>query len=478
MSWAYRLAQMGTPIWALLFPPAGSAADVRALAAGAASDSQLLSGRGVGPAAERIDVPSTVIVGSQWGDEGKGRVVDLLSADADLVVRYQGGNNAGHTVWVGEERYAFHLIPTGILRGKLSVLGAGMVIDVSVLLQEAADLSSRGVPVQGNLRLSENAHLILPYHKVLEAAEEERRGARAIGTTRRGIGPAHEDKVARRGIRVGDLRDADGLARKLDDILAYKNAIIERVYGLPALNRGEIYEDLRAQYAEIKDWICDTSTLVLDALCSKRKVLFEGAHGTMLDIDWGTYPYVTSSNPLSGTVCAGAGVGPKWIDRIIGVAKAYTTRVGAGPFPTKQEHEVAAAIRELGGEYGTTTGRARDVGWLDCVVLRKSARLNGLDSLAITHLDVLGQFDEIPVCVNYQCDGATVSEFPNDLETLARCRPMYEKLPGWKSDISGTRSFEDLPTNAKRYVNRICESVGVPISHVLVGRQRDQSIII
>ena len=422
-------------------------------------------------------MPSTVVVGSQWGDEGKGRVVDLLSADADLVVRYQGGNNAGHTVWVGEERYAFHLIPTGILRGKLSMLGAGMVIDVSVLLQEADELSSRGVPVHGNLRLSENAHLILPYHKVMEAAEEERRGAQAIGTTRRGIGPAYEDKVARRGIRVGDLRDADGLARKLDDVLAYKNTIIERVYELPALNRDEIYEDLRAKYARFKDWICDTSTLVLDALCSKKKVLFEGAHGTMLDIDWGTYPYVTSSNPLSGAVCAGAGVGPKWIDRIIGVAKAYTTRVGAGPFPTKQP-EIAHIIRDLGGEYGTTTGRARDVGWLDCVVLRKSARLNGLDSLAITHLDVLGQFDEIPVCVAYRCDGHEISEFPNDLDTLSRCRPVYENLPGWKSDISGLQTSADLPEKAKRYLNRLSELVGAPVSHVLVGRRRGQDIIL
>jgi len=439
---------------------------------------RLLSGRGVGPAAKRIDVPGTVVVGSQWGDEGKGRVVDLLAADADLVVRYQGGNNAGHTVWVGDQRYAFHLIPTGILRGKLSVLGAGMVIDLSVLLQEETELSSRGVPVRGNLRISGNAHLILPYHKVMEGAEEERRGSKAIGTTRRGIGPAYEDKMARRGIRVGDLRDADRLAQKLDDILAYKNPIIERVYGLSPVDRDEIHQDLRAKYEHFKDEICDTSTLVLGYLAGKKNVLFEGAHGTMLDIDWGTYPYVTSSSPLSGTVCAGAGVGPKWISSIIGVAKAYTTRVGAGPFPTRQDQEVAKTIRELGGEYGTTTGRARDVGWLDCVVLRKSARLNGLDSLAITHLDVLGEFDEIPVCTSYQCDGASTADFPNDIDVLSRCRPMYEKLPGWKTDISGVRAFRDLPEKAKRYLNRLSELVGVPVSHVLVGRQRGQDIIL
>jgi len=404
--------------------------------------------------------------------------VDLLAADADLVVRYHGGNNAGHTVWVGDQRFAFHLIPTGVLRGKLSVLGAGMVIDLSVLLQEETDLASRGAPVQGNLRISENAHLILPYHKVMEGAEEEQRGARAIGTTRRGIGPAYEDKVARRGLRVGDLRDPKGLLSKLDDVLAYKNAIIERCYGLPAINRDEIYEDLRAKYEHFKEWVCDTSTLVLDHLSSGKNVLFEGAHGAMLDIDWGTYPFVTSSSPLSGTVCSGAGIGPKWLDRIVGVAKAYTTRVGAGPFPTKQVAEVAKKIRELGGEYGTTTGRERDVGWLDCVVLRKAVRLNGLDSLAITHLDVLDSFDEIPVCVSYRCEGKELRDFPNDIDVLDHCEPVYETLPGWKCDISGVRSFADLPENAKRYVNRASELAGAPISHVLVGRQRDQSIFV
>ena len=404
--------------------------------------------------------------------------MDLLAADADLVVRYHGGNNAGHTVWVGDQRFAFHLIPTGVLRGKLSVLGAGMVIDLSVLLQEETDLASRGAPVQGNLRISENAHLILPYHKVMEGAEEEQRGARAIGTTRRGIGPAYEDKVARRGLRVGDLRDPKGLLSKLDDVLAYKNAIIERCYGLPAINRDEIYEDLRAKYEHFKEWICDTSTLVLDHLSSGKNVLFEGAHGAMLDIDWGTYHFVTSSSPLSGTVCSGAGIGPKWLDRIVGVAKAYTTRVGAGPFPTKQVADVAKKIRELGGEYGTTTGRERDVGWLDCVVLRKAVRLNGLDSLAITHLDVLDSFDEIPVCVSYRREGKELRDFPNDIDVLDHCEPVYETLPGWKCDISGVRSFADLPENAKRYVNRASELAGAPISHVLVGRQRDQSIFV
>lgn len=423
-------------------------------------------------------MPATVVVGSQWGDEGKGRVVDLLAAEADVVVRYQGGNNAGHTVWVGDQRFAFHLIPTGILRGKLSVLSAGMVIDLTVLSEEEEELASRGVPVQGKLRISENAHLILPYHKLLEQAEERRRGARAIGTTGRGIGPAYEDKVARRGLRVGDLCDPDGLAEKLGAIVEYKNLILQRVYGSPPVDADRIYNDLRVMHDHYREAICDTSALVNEALARGQSVLFEGAHGTMLDIDWGTYPYVTSSNPLSGAVCAGAGIGPKWLDRIVGVSKAYTTRVGAGPLPTKQEDSVAQAMRDLGGEYGTTTGRKRDIGWLDCVVLRKAARLNGLDALAMTHLDVLGQFSEIPVCVSYSCDGQPVPEFPNDTDRLARCQPVYETLPGWQRDISEARRFSDLPANAERYVRRVEELVGVPVCYILVGRERDQDIIL
>ncbi len=423
-------------------------------------------------------MPATVVVGSQWGDEGKGRIVDLLAAEAEVVVRYQGGNNAGHTVWVGEHRFAFHLIPTGILRGKLSLLGAGMVIDLDVLLQEENELAAAGVEVIGKLRISENAHLILPYHKLLEAAEEDRLGSKAIGTTRRGIGPAYEDKAARRGLRIGDLRDEDALADKLTSLVAYKNLILSKVYGAPQVDAEKIFNDLRVLYGHYADAICDTSLLVEEALASGKNVLFEGAHGTMLDLDWGTYPYVTSSSPTSGAVASGAGIGPKYVGRVIGAAKAYTTRVGAGPFPTEVGEEIAASMREPGGEFGTTTGRARRIGWFDAVVVRKTSRINGLDALAITHLDVLGQFAEIPVCVAYACDGERTAHFPNDLGRLARCQPVYETLPGWQSDISGARSFGDLPANAQRYVRRIEELVEVPISHVLVGRQRDQSIIL
>jgi adenylosuccinate synthase len=423
-------------------------------------------------------MPATVVVGSQWGDEGKGRVVDLLAADADLIVRYQGGNNAGHTVWVGDQKFAMHLIPTGILRGKLSLLGAGMVIDLDVLLEEEAELSSHGVQVAGNIRISENAHLILPYHKLIEAAEEERRGKDAIGTTRRGIGPAYEDKAARRGIRMGDLRDLDTLAAKLDTVVKYKNLLLKNVYKSRAVDPDKIYNDLRVLWDHFGAMVCDTSLIVQEALEAGRDILFEGAHGTMLDIDWGTYPYVTSSNPLSGEVCAGAGVGPKAIDRVVGAAKAYTTRVGAGPFPTELEESVAEKMREPGGEFGSTTGRARRIGWFDAVVVRKSVRLNGIDSLALTHLDVLGEFDEIPICVGYRRGGEGVPNFPNQIEVLAQCEPVYETMPGWKSDISHVKRFGDLPANAQAYVRRIAALVGASVSHVLVGKQRDQSIVV
>ncbi len=423
-------------------------------------------------------MPATVVVGSQWGDEGKGRVIDLLSAEADLVVRFGGGNNAGHTVWVGEQRYAMHLIPTGILRHKLSLLGAGMVIDLAVLREEEQALTEAGIAVFEHLRISENAHLILPYHKLQEAEEEARLGAKAIGTTRRGIGPAYEDKAARRGLRMGDLREAARLREKLECVVEYKNFLLGRVYGVPPIEVTPLYEALCEHYRYYATSICDTSLLVNEALRGGKNVLFEGAQGTMLDPDWGTYPYVTSSSPMSGAVACGAGVGPKYIGRVLGTAKAYTSRVGAGPFPTEMPEEIAATMREQGGEFGTTTGRARRIGWFDAVVVRKSARLNGLDALAITHLDVLDRFEEIPLCVAYECGGERTTEFPNDLGQVAACRPVYETMPGWKEDISGARAFDDLPKNAQRYVRRIEELVEAPVSHLLVGRQREQSILL
>jgi len=395
-----------------------------------------------------------------------------------MVVRFQGGSNAGHTVWVGDQRFAFHHIPTGVLRGKTSILGAGMVLDLAVLLDEETKLSDAGVQVHSSLHISENAHLILPYHKTLEEAEEKRLGDKAIGTTLRGIGPAYEDKTARRGVRVGDLRDPDWLADKLSDVVNYKNLILERVYHAPPVDAVKLFDDLRALYDHYADVICDTGRLVAEAFDQGKRVLFEGAQGPMLDIDWGTYPYVTSCSLISAAACAGAGVGPKHIGRVIGVAKAYTTRVGYGPFPTEVEERLAKTMREQGGEFGTTTGRARRIGWFDAVVVKKAVRLSGLDALAITHLDVLGQFAEIPVCTSYLCDEEQITEFPNDLRRLAKCTPRYTSLSGWNTDISSARRFSDLPDNAQRYVRAIEEMVGVPVSHVLVGRQRDQSIIL
>ncbi len=422
-------------------------------------------------------MPATVVVGSQWGDEGKGRVIDLLAAECDLVVRYAGGNNAGHTVWVGDQKYAVHLIPTGILRAKPCVLGAGMVIDLDVLLEEESELMSRCLPVRGNLYISENAHLILPYHKLIEEQEEKRRGKRAIGTTRRGIGPAYEDKAARRGLRVGDLRDRDDLAARLDDVIALKNLLLTKVYAARPVDADRIYRDLLGLYDHFADSICDTSLIVRETLDSGKRVLFEGAQGTLLDIDWGTYPYLTSSNTLAAEAAVGAGIPPRQVGHVIGVAKAYTTRVGAGPFPTKVEESIAAKMREPGGEFGSTTGRARTIGWFDAMVVNKSVRLNGIEALAITHLDVLDQFDEIPICVGYRTDGKDVPHLPNHIRELARCEPVYETLPGWKSDISRITEFADLPANARRYLERIEQLVGVPVSHVLVGRERGQDIV-
>ena len=425
------------------------------------------------------NVPGTVVVGVQWGDEGKGRIVDLLAAESDLVVRYQGGNNAGHTVWVGDHRYAFHLIPTGILRGKLSLLGAGMVIDLEFLRKEEQELAEAGVEVLGKMRISENAHLILPYHKLQEAAEEDRLGAKAIGTTRRGIGPAYEDKAARRGLRIGDLCDPNGLGEKLARVVEYKNLILGAAYGVPAVEMGPLYDALCEHYQHYAGVICDTSLLVADALAGRVRRCSSRAR-TVPCSTWIGAPIPTSPvpAPCPGRWRAGRGLVRRSVGRVIGAAKAYTTRVGAGPFPTEMAEEIACTMREQGGEYGTTTGRARRIGWFDAVVVRKSARLNGLDSLAITHLDVLDKFDEIPLCVAYECDGGRTSDFPNDLAKVARCQPVYETMPGWKSDTSGARTFSDLPAQAQRYLRRIEELVELPMSYVLVGRQRDQSIVL
>jgi len=422
-------------------------------------------------------MPSTVIVGAQWGDEGKGRVVDICAARADLVVRYQGGNNAGHTVMVGEEVFAFHLIPSGIAQGKFCVIGNGLVVDLAALLEEKRSLEARGIRVQGNLAISDHCHLILPYHKLLERAEEERLGVRRLGTTQRGIGPAYADKAARRGIRLGELADPASFREHLEHNVAEKNEILTKIFGLEPLSAEALCQEALEQFRQIAAMVTDTSLLVNRALDEGKEVLFEGAHGTLLDIDFGTYPYVTSSNPLAGAVCAGIGIGPKRIDRVIGVVKAYTTRVGEGPFPTECGEELASRFRAPGREYGTTTGRPRRIGWFDAVVVRKAVRLNGLEEIAITHLDVLDQFDRIPVCGAYFREGERVEEFPNLLSGLAGCQPVYEELPGWKQDTSGARRWEDLPPRARDYICCLEQLLGVKASILLVGPRREQTIL-
>jgi adenylosuccinate synthase len=417
-------------------------------------------------------------VGTQWGDEGKGRVVDVYAADAAMVVRYQGGDNAGHTVCIGDQKYALHLIPSGIVRRVPCILGNGMVINPKSLLTEIAGLEAKGLTVRPYIYISEDAHLIMPYHLALDAASERAMGQGKIGTTLKGIGPAYTDKYSRvHGIRVGDLRNPDYFRARLEAIVADKNAVLSKLYGADTFDAGAIFDEYMGYYAEIAGMIGDTAEMIWQANKAGQHIVFEGANATMLDIDHGTYPYVTCSTPTSGGASVGSGVGPTLVHNVIGVVKAYTSRVGEGPFPTELKDDVGARIRELGHEYGTTTGRPRRCGWLDICVLRKAVRVNGLDYLAVTHLDVLGEFAELPVCVGYQIDGKRVDVFPSALWEVERAEPIYEVLPGWQSVIADCRSFDDLPVNAQRYLTRITELTGVPLCMVTVGSERDQTIV-
>ncbi|GAW93719.1 adenylosuccinate synthase [Calderihabitans maritimus] len=422
-------------------------------------------------------MPALVLIGAQWGDEGKGKITDFLARQADVVVRYQGGNNAGHTVVVGDQEFKLHLIPSGILyEDKTCVIGNGVVIDPSVLVKELDYLESQGISTD-NLRISRNAHLIMPYHKRLDEIEEQRRGAYKIGTTKRGIGPAYMDKAARSGIRVVDLLDKHEFKKKLETILAEKNFLLERVYEADAFVLEEVLQDY-LQYAErIRKYVTDTSWLINKAIDEGQKVLFEGAQGTLLDLDHGTYPYVTSSHPTAGGACIGAGVGPTKISRVIGVAKAYTTRVGQGPFPSELKDSVGDYIRQKGREFGTTTGRPRRCGWLDLVILRYAARINGLDAIALTKLDVLGGLPRVKICIGYEYKGQLITEFPHSHEILTQCQPVYEELKGWEGDISEIRYFEDLPEQAQEFIRRVEELTGIPICIVAVGPRRSQTIL-
>ncbi|MDN5348526.1 MAG: adenylosuccinate synthase [Clostridia bacterium] len=422
-------------------------------------------------------MPATVLVGAQWGDEGKGKVTDYLAEQADMVVRYQGGSNAGHTVKIGEEEFKLHLVPSGIFYpGKTCVIGNGVVVDPGVLVGELRALQARGVDTSG-LRLSLQAHIILPYHKDLDAAQEEMRGEDRIGTTQRGIGPAYIDKVGRTGIRVADFLDPEEFRRRLEICLKEKNKLLG-LYGRPGYTVEAILEEYAGYSAVLQPLAVDTPPLIDAALKEKKKVLFEGAQGTLLDVDQGTYPFVTSSHPVAGGACVGAGVGPTRINKVIGVAKAYTTRVGEGPFPTEDKGAVGTALRERGGEFGTTTGRPRRCGWLDVVILRHAVRVNGLTGLALTKLDVLSGLERVRICTAYEYGEQRISDFPPSLKVLAGCRPVYEELPGWQEDIGGARTLDDLPPACRAYVRRVEELVGVPVVLIAVGPRRDQTISI
>lgn len=422
---------------------------------------------------------TVVLIGAQWGDEGKGKVTDFLARQAEMVVRYQGGNNAGHTVVVGEQTFKLHLIPSGILHGdKMCLIGNGVVIDPGVLLEELATLEKQGVST-ANLRISPRAHVIFPYHKSIDLAEEERKGIRKIGTTCRGIGPAYTDKAARDGIRMVELIDREELAEKLENVMAAKNLLLSGVYGSDTpFDYGEILELYSVYGEQLSKYVANVSILVNDAIDAGKKVLFEGAQGTLLDIDHGTYPYVTSSSPIAASACSGAGLGPTKINTVVGVAKAYITRVGEGPFPTELHDQTGELIRKRGFEFGTTTGRPRRCGWYDAIIARYAARINGLSYLAVTKLDVLSGLETLKICTGYRYKDEIIKDFPDSLKVLDQCEPVYREFPGWQEDITGAQDWMDLPQNAREYLKNLEELSGVPIAIVSVGPGRDQTLVI
>ncbi len=421
---------------------------------------------------------TVVIIGTQWGDEGKGKIVDYLAQQADTVVRFQGGSNAGHTVAVNDEEYKLRLLPSGILyKGTHCVIGNGVVVDPQCMLEEMDAMTARGIDVSG-IRLSNRAHVVLPYHKIIDGLGDEGRGENKIGTTKRGIGPCYIDRDDRIGIRVCDLIDRDEFAKKLKEILPVKNLILEKIYNHVPLNYDEILNEYNGYAERLKPYVCDTIALLNEEIDANRKILFEGAQATMLDIDYGTYPYVTASHPISSGVGVGAGVAPKKIDKVVGVVKAYCTRVGEGPFPTEQLNEIGDKLRDAGHEYGTVTGRPRRTGWLDACVVRYAGLLSGIDYMAVTRLDILDNFDEIKICVGYKFEGKELNEMPASLKVLGAVEPVYETFDGWKTDISKIRNYDDLPNNAKKYLQRMAEVTNIKIGIVSVGPNRDQTIIV
>ena len=415
------------------------------------------------------------VLGAQWGDEGKGKIVDMLTPHFSIVARYQGGHNAGHTVYAKGTKFVLHLIPSGILHpGVTCIIGNGVVIDPQALFKEVDELARMGIDVDGRLRISEKAHLILPYHRELDVLSEARRGERKIGTTSRGIGPAYEDKIGRRGIRVADLLgDRDALATEVRENVSARNRIIKET----TLDWKPVYDQLLAYGERMRPWVSDVSLLLAQQVAAGKRVMFEGAQATLLDIDHGTYPFVTSSNASVGGVCTGLGVPPKAIGGVLGVAKAYTTRVGEGPLPTELTGDLADRLRESGQEYGASTGRPRRCGWYDAVVVRYSARINGLDALALTKLDVLDGLPEVKICVGYKTASGIVSDFPADLRLLAVAEPQYETLPGWTAPTKGATDFSKLPSEAQRYIRRLEEVTGVECGIISTGSDRSETIV-
>ncbi|MBO9598440.1 MAG: adenylosuccinate synthase [Cohnella sp.] len=418
---------------------------------------------------------TVVVVGTQWGDEGKGKITDYLAEKADVVARYQGGNNAGHTILIQNKKYKLTMIPSGIFnQNKLCVIGNGMVINPGALIEEIQYIHDNGFSTD-NLKISDRAHVIMPYHLVLDALEEDRKADNKIGTTRKGIGPCYMDKAARNGIRIADLMVAEAFALKARAIIEDKNQIITQMYGGEALDADSIIKEYLEFAEKLRPYVTDTSVVLNDAIDEGKKVLFEGAQGVMLDIDQGTYPYVTSSNPSAGGVCIGSGVGPSKIREVIGVAKAYTTRVGDGPFPTELKNELGQWIRDKGHEYGTVTGRPRRVGWFDTVVVRHARRVSGITGLSLNSLDVLTGLETVKICTAYKLNGETVTTYPANLALLDNCEAVYEELPGWSEDISNAKTLDDLPVNTRNFVNRVSELTGIPIAIFSVGRNREQT---
>jgi adenylosuccinate synthase len=423
---------------------------------------------------------NVVVVGAQWGDEGKGKVVDIYTEFADDVVRYQGGNNAGHTLVVGDEKIVLHLIPSGILHeGKRCIIGNGVVLDPEVFIREITNLKAKGkFKDDGVLLLSESLHIIMPYHKRIDIAREVKSAEKKIGTTGRGIGPAYEDKIGRRGIRLMDLLDKELFSRKLKEALEEKNFILEKLLGEKPFTFDEIFAEYSVYAETLARYVADTTLVLHQDVKAGKKLLFEGAQGTLLDVDHGTYPFVTSSSTCAGGACTGTGVSPRDINEIIGISKAYVTRVGSGPFPTELEDADGEQLRQTGGEFGATTGRPRRCGWFDALVIKYAVRVNGLTGIALTKLDVLSVFETIKICTGYAYKDTFLTELPANLDVFEKCRPVYEEMPGWQSDITAARSFAELPEKARNYVKRLEELAGCPIVLVSVGPRRDETIML